>query len=97
MAITIRNKHTEALIRQIGARTGEGPSAVVKRLAERALEEAPGRVSQAEYERRMAAWDDLMKLAPPRDPNLTWSEVEQEMNSIFGDGLDGSEPGERET
>ncbi len=35
MAITIRNQKTEELIRKIGRRTGEGPSAVVRRLAER--------------------------------------------------------------
>ena len=35
MAITIRNQKTEELIREIGRRTGEGPSAVVRRLVER--------------------------------------------------------------
>ena len=34
MAITIRNKKTEEAIRRIGERRGEGPSAVIARLAE---------------------------------------------------------------
>lgn len=37
MAITIRNKETEAMIRELGRRYREGPSAVVRRLAERAV------------------------------------------------------------
>jgi hypothetical protein len=43
-------------------------------IAEEALQR-DGQVSQEEYERRMKAWDDLMALAPPRDPNLTWEDI----------------------
>jgi hypothetical protein len=82
MAITIRNKETEANIRAIGKRRGEGPSAVVARLAKQELERE-GQVTQSEYERRMAAWDELTALAPPRDPNLTWADIEREMDSLF--------------
>lgn len=39
MAIAIRNKTTEAMIRAIGRRRGEGPSAVVRYLAENKLRE----------------------------------------------------------
>lgn len=42
MAITIRNKTTEAMIREIGRRRGEGPSAVVRYLAESKLDELEG-------------------------------------------------------
>jgi hypothetical protein len=90
MAITIRNKETEAIIRRIGKRRNEGPSAVVSRWAREALERE-GTVSQSEYEKRMAAWDELMALAPPRDPNLTWEQIEAEMQSLF-DYLDEDEP-----
>ena len=82
MAITIRNKETEANIRVIGKRRGEGPSAVVARLAKEELQRE-GQVTQSEYERRMAAWDEVMALAPPRDPNFTWEDVEREMDSLF--------------
>ena len=35
MAITIRNKETERMIREIGRRYGEGPSQTIRRLAEK--------------------------------------------------------------
>lgn len=82
MAITIRNKETEAIIRRIGKRHNEGPSAVVGRWAKEA-EEREGQVSQQEYARRMAAWDELDALTPPRDPNVTWEEIEAEMQGLF--------------
>lgn len=90
MAITIRNKETEAIIRRIGKRRNEGPSAVVSRWAKEA-DEREGQVSPQEYERRMAAWDELMALAPPRDPNVTWEDIEAEMQSLFDD-LDEDDP-----
>jgi hypothetical protein len=63
MAITIRNKETEAMIRKLGKRRNEGPSAVVSRLAKEALARE-GTVSQEEYERRMKGWDELMAMVP---------------------------------
>lgn len=82
MAITIRNKETEAMIRRIGKRRNEGPSAVVKRLAEQELRRESG-ASQEEYERRMTAWDRLMAITPPREPDVTWQDLENEMESLF--------------
>jgi hypothetical protein len=82
MAITIRNKDTEAIIRRLGKRWNEGPSGVVSRLAKQEEQRAE-EVDQAEKERRMKAWDELMALAPPRDPNLTWQDIEKEMDSLF--------------
>ena len=85
MAITIRNKTTEELIRKIGRRTGEGPSAIVKRLA------------QAEVKGEQAVSPDVVKRRierirtlraehkHPDDPKLTWEEAEREMDAIFGD------------
>lgn len=89
MAITIRNKDTEAMIRQLGKRRNEGPSAVVSRAVREALERE-GQVSQEEYERRRRAFDELMALAPPRDPNVTWDDIEREMQSLY-DYLDEDE------
>ncbi len=84
MAITIRNKETEDLIRKIGRRTGEGPSAVVRRLAEKEAT-APNAtsVSPAEFERRMQVFEDLRRKYPPAEPKLTWAEVEREMDALF--------------
>ena len=88
MAITIRNKETEELIRKIGRRTGEGPSAVVARLVKA---EVGGRndqkVPEEEVRRRMAVFEDLRKKYPNTGPEMTWAEVEEEMDSIFGDDL----------
>ncbi|MDQ0325749.1 hypothetical protein J2R99_001598 [Rhodopseudomonas julia] len=47
-------------------------------------------VSEEEFRRRMAAWDDIMELAPPRDPDLRWEDVEREMDSLF-EGMDDEE------
>jgi hypothetical protein len=88
VAITIRNQKTEELIRKIGRRTGEGPSAVVRRLVEReAKSEDPQEVSEAEVQRRIALFDELRKKYPDTGPKMTWAEIEEEMDSIFGEDL----------
>lgn len=82
MAMTIRNKETEAMIRRIGKPRGEGPSAVVRRLAEEELRRE-GEVSQPEYERRMRAFEELARRFPPPEPKVPWSDIEVEMQSLF--------------
>lgn len=77
MAITIRNTEVEAMIREIGRHTGEGPSAVIAR----AVRNLKGRRLTPEESRRK--FERLMRDVPPRDPNLTWKDLEDEMNSIF--------------
>jgi hypothetical protein len=89
VAITIRNKETEAIIRRLGKRRNEGPSAVVSRLAKEALARE-GQVSQEEYERRMRAFEQLAREFPPPEPKVPWSEIEAEMQSLF-DYLDEEE------
>lgn len=64
MAITIRNKTTEAMIREIGRRTGEGPSELLARLAEAELAEMEVQQREA-VERRLAAWEELDREFPP--------------------------------
>lgn len=96
MAITIRNKITEELIRRIGRRTGEGPSAVIARLV-RAEAEGPDedKVPEEEFRRRIALFEELARKYPPPDPKPSWEEVEREMDALF-DYLDpGSEGGSR--
>lgn len=90
MAITIRNKETEELIRKIGRRTGEGPSAVVFRLVQNEVNQAHrSSVPEEEVQRRIAEMHALRdRYTHPDDPKLTWAEIEREMDSIFGDDLD---------
>jgi len=90
MAITIRNKTTEELIRKIGRRTGEGPSAVVRRLAEReaGIKEGKEPVAPEVVNRRMRELEESrLRHTYPDDPKLSWAEIEEEMDSIFGDGF----------
>ena len=81
MAITIRNKKTEELIRTIG-RPGEGPSAVIRRLAEseaRDRQEVPTEVARQRIERLK----ELSRKYPPPDPKPGRTEIEQEMEALF--------------
>jgi hypothetical protein len=77
MAITIRNTEIEAMIREIGRQTGEGPSAVIAR----AVRTLNGRRLTPEESRKK--FEKLMRGVPPRDPRLTWKDLEDDMNSIF--------------
>jgi hypothetical protein len=77
MAITIRNTEIEAMIREIGRQTGEGPSAVVAR----AVRNLNGRRLTPEESRKK--FEKLMRGVPPRDPGLTWKDLEEDMNGIF--------------
>lgn len=64
MAVTIRNKQTEAMLRQLGLKWRAGPSGVVRRLAEQELARA-GTVTPEEFKRRMKIWDELEREFPP--------------------------------
>jgi hypothetical protein len=77
MAITIRNQRIENMVREIGRHTGEGPSAVIAR----AVEGLSGRTFSEKESREK--FERLMKNVPPRDPKLTWKDLQDEMDSIF--------------
>ena len=81
MAITIRNKQTEELIRKIGQRTGEGPSAIVRRLAEKEAARQPAQPDPQEIARRMKAIEELSRKCRP-DPKPSWNEFQQEIDEI---------------
>ena len=85
MAITIRNTETEELIHRIGSRTGEGPSAVIRRLAEKEARKHPAGVPEAEVRRRIAEFEAIAKEFPPPDPKPSWAEIEREMDALFDD------------
>jgi len=78
MAITIRNKQVEALIRGIGRETGEGPSALIARPAQ---EEAARRASaqRSEAEERYARLKAFLAATPPvseEDRRAVWQDLE---------------------
>ena len=50
IAITIRNRETERMIREIGKHYGERPSQTIRRLAEKELDQ-PGAALQEEFDR----------------------------------------------
>ena len=94
MAITIRNKQTESMIRELGKRWNQGPSETVRRLAARELSR-PAR-TQAEIDRDMQAFEELARKYPPPNDGRTWADIEAEMQSIF-DYLDEEDvPSDRE-
>jgi hypothetical protein len=65
------------MIREIGRQTGEGPSAVIAR----AVRNLNGRRLTPEESR--TKFEKLMRGVPPRDPALTWKDLEDDMNNIF--------------
>ena len=83
MAITIRNKTTEELIRKIGSRTGEGPSALIHRLALAELAGENDLVSEQEARRRLLWLEDLGRQYPPPDPKPSWEDVERETEALY--------------
>jgi hypothetical protein len=64
VAITIRNKETEALIRELGQPRGEGPSATIARIAREAKEREEEAWAK-ERERRRALIPKLRAMVPP--------------------------------
>ena len=63
MAVTIRNKQTEAEIREVGRETGEGPSALIARLVsdeKKRLTE----VEKLELARRQHVMRELLAMLP---------------------------------
>jgi hypothetical protein len=98
MAITIRNKRTEAMIREIGQRTGEGPSALLHRLAKEALEREAAR-ERREQKTRLESWDALDEAFPP-PTEAEKAEMRKVMETMY-DYLDpeaarGTEPKKRQ-
>ena len=85
MAITIRNKETEAMIRRLGARSGEGPSATVHRLAKNALGEAPKQAPPEVQAARRAAFAELRRRFPPEPDGATFEEVMAEIDAFQSD------------
>lgn len=83
MAITIRNKTTEELIRRIGRRTGEGPSAVVARLVEREATGHEQTIPEDEVRRRLDFMRELREKYPPPDPKPAREDIERDTDALY--------------
>lgn len=81
MAITIRNKTTEAMIREIGRRRGEGPSAVVRYLAQDKLRELEAGDPESEARRRKAI-QEVMR-SRPKLTDEQKQEIERRMDELY--------------
>jgi hypothetical protein len=66
MAVTLRNQKVEALIREIGRETGEGPSAVIARAVQEAADQL-----KAEKAKRRAEKLARMRAARARLPTFS--------------------------
>lgn len=66
MAITLRNKALEAKIKEIGRRTGLGPSAVIARAIEREGAQLGIDDSDRERQERLARMRAFLKDLPPQ-------------------------------
>lgn len=95
MAITIRNKTTEELIRKIGRRTGEGPSAVIGRLVRSEAFGHEGAVPAEEVQRRLRRFEELAQMYPPPDPRPDREEIEREADALY-DYLEEERPSHQE-
>ena len=85
MAITIRNKETEAMIRRLGAARGEGPSATIRRLAKEALARAPAVAPPEVQAARRAFFEEFRRNHPKPVGGPTFGEIMDDIDSIQSD------------
>lgn len=78
MPITLRNKQTEDAIRRIGQRTGEGPSAVIARLAKTEEERLAEEKERTVQERlaRIRAFIDTLPVPTEEEREAVWRELD---------------------
>jgi hypothetical protein len=87
MAITIRNRQTEAEIRRLGKRWGLGPSAVIRRLAEEELQRVET-AGQTNTGNPGDLWDDLMAMVPTlteAEKHQVWDEMDHMYDYLYED------------
>ena len=87
MAITIRNKKTEEAIRRLGQRRGEGPSAVIARLAEAEEQrEAEERKRTAEERlARLRAFRATLPKFTEEEKRAAWEEADRMFDYLYED------------
>jgi|tagenome__1003787_1003787.scaffolds.fasta_scaffold18659081_1 biopolymer transport protein ExbB/TolQ len=87
MPITLRNKAVEERIRNIGKRTGEGPSAVIARLSVQEEERLQAE-DESRKEKRMAAMKRLRQQAREMFTDEDREAIRREMEDLYDeDGL----------
>ena len=93
MAITIRNKETEAMIRELGRRYGVGPSAVVRKLAEAKLPDKHSSLTQEEKNGKVEEFiKNLDKHTLPESERMSPEESRRAQDEIFDYMDDESSP-----
>jgi len=87
MAITLRNKGVEADIREIGAQTGEGPSAVIARLvaSERARLAAERERTVAEKLARLRVLRDTYPKFTEEERKAAWEDADRIFDYLYED------------
>jgi hypothetical protein len=87
MAITLRNKKVENDIREIGRRTGEGPSAVIARAiaAERERIEAEQERHKAEKLARIEAFLSALPTFTYEERAAMWKDLGTMHDYLYGD------------
>ncbi|HEX8167230.1 MAG TPA: hypothetical protein VF601_15785 [Beijerinckiaceae bacterium] len=90
MAITIRNKKTEETIRRLGQQRGEGPSAVIARLAE-AEEKREAKAREREKQERLArirAFTATLPVPTEEERKAMWEEADRMFDYLYEDEQD---------
>ena len=87
MPVTLRNKKVEDDIREIGRQTGEGPSAVIARLAasERARLEAERKRTVEERLARMRAFRATLPKFTEEERKAIWREADRMFDYLYDD------------
>lgn len=87
MAITIRNRETEEMIRELGRRFSEGPSAVVRRLAEQAVRKEGLVDDDADRDRQHdnLALERWRRNRIDTAPRASFEEIMEEMDAFQSD------------
>src|SRR5829696_427204 len=94
MAITLRNKRTEDAIRRIGQDTGEGPSAVIARLA-RTEEERLRQEKEAQTAERLArirAFTATLPKLTDEQRAAAWKDMDEMFDYLYEDEKDERDP-----
>ncbi len=81
MAITLRNKVVEAKIREIGRRTGEGPSAIIARVV--ASEEERLRAEERALMARRAKAIKRLRAMLPKLTAADKAAIQKAMNEMY--------------
>lgn len=97
MAITLRNRKVEEQIRVIGAQTGEGPSAVIARMAEAEVSRLASEREQRAREKlaRIRAFTATLPKFTDEDRAAAWKDLQEMHDYLYeedGKAVEGRDP-----